>query len=450
VLWVKADQSVFFDIDRIVIERMEIEGTPTGGGYVVVHFTRNNERTLARISADLNGDGTYTEDETLLEDFPAAVKKGSMNRLAFRTEREFPDGETIPVRLGFSHAGDAGSEIAAVAEASMQKVNVVGAWDITSPGSSELRKRGIGAMQLAYADDGGEVEIMTEGEVPDLSGGPMDCFPIAAANNLSALAERNDFDGDLPEPEAMRDELKAGMQFENGVLEGGFLAGKQAFIDKYNLPVQTEVIENPTFEDIKDALESGHGVELSMSHIRSASGHANAGHVVTAVGAISSGGQFGIVAHDPATPAGSDDVMEITPPPSEGAQVWLVDYPLWDGVTFIDHIYVQKWIDAEAQPATTGTQTDGGDATSRIQVLVIGGSYYPLSQFKVARPDSCESDHYHAGTVFGLADKASTNIVSATDPLPRSCGFGKVSEVPIEWIDITYEQSVELAKHVVR
>jgi len=34
------------------------------------------------------------------------------------------------------------------------------------------------------------------------------------------------------------------------------------------------------------------------------------------------------------------------------------------------------------------------------------------------------------------------------DPNPNSCGFGKVSEVPVEKITITFAQSEALIKHL--
>jgi hypothetical protein len=51
-------------------------------------------------------------------------------------------------------------------------------------------------------------------------------------------------------------------------------------------------------------------------------------------------------------------------------------------------------------------------------------------------------------TAHGLASKTSTEIVSMNDPAPEYCGFGKVSEVPVESVHITYEQSLELIRYL--
>jgi hypothetical protein len=151
--------------------------------------------------------------------------------------------------------------------------------------------------------------------------------------------------------------------------------------------------------------------------------------------------------HDSATPGNGADTFSLgqarTP---SGTEFITINYPLWDGVVLVDDIFVQNW--TEPEPATTGQTTGTGIATSRIEVLVIGGNYYPKSQFRVAGPDACDAPHYHGGMVYGLQTKTSTTIVNTTDPAPRACGFGKVSEVPVEWIDITFEQSQELIKHL--
>jgi hypothetical protein len=51
-------------------------------------------------------------------------------------------------------------------------------------------------------------------------------------------------------------------------------------------------------------------------------------------------------------------------------------------------------------------------------------------------------------TAYGLKDKNSSETVSLKDPNKNSCGFGKVSEVPVEKITITFEQSQELIKYL--
>ena len=85
-------------------------------------------------------------------------------------------------------------------------------------------------------------------------------------------------------------------------------------------------------------------------------------------------------------------------------------------------------------------------------MLVINGNYFPKSFCRVANPDNCNAPHYHAvnadDMAYGLKSKTSLEIVSLKDPNRNSCGFGKVSEVPVEKITITFEQSQALIKYL--
>lgn len=92
------------------------------------------------------------------------------------------------------------------------------------------------------------------------------------------------------------------------------------------------------------------------------------------------------------------------------------------------------------------TDKESGKTKISVETLVLSGSYFPKSQFRIGQPDACDSNHYHGGRVYGFKTKTSSEIVGMNDPRPDSCGFGKVSEVPIEKIDITLDQETELSK----
>lgn len=96
------------------------------------------------------------------------------------------------------------------------------------------------------------------------------------------------------------------------------------------------------------------------------------------------------------------------------------------------------------------TDAETGKTTTSVEMLRLRNGYFPRSQFRIASPDACGAEHYHGGKVFGIKEKTGSEIVTATDPNPNSCGFGKVSEVPVETIGITLEQLTELSKNGVQ
>jgi hypothetical protein len=320
------------------------------------------------------------------------------------------------------------------------------------PGASEELKRGVGEVFSLVPKVSAQTATATSASrnvsVPDLGQGSMECSAVSTANNLISLAGEHGALDQLPQnTRDLIEELKTDMQFNNGILNSNFKAGKDAFVARHNLPITTRRISNPTFDDLSTALNSGAGVELSTRMIQSASGQAATGHTMTLVGANqSASGSQSAQVHDSASPTGADTLSLGKAQTPSGQEFLVVEYPLWDGVVIVDDIFVQNW--TESEQAQTGDLTDEDEETSRIEVLVIGGAYYPKSQFRVAGPDACDSDHYHGGQVFGLQSKTSTTVVNMNDPAPNACGFGRVAEVPVELIDITLEQSVELLKNI--
>ena len=84
---------------------------------------------------------------------------------------------------------------------------------------------------------------------------------------------------------------------------------------------------------------------------------------------------------------------------------------------------------------------------AEVEVLVIGSAYYPKEQFHAAGADVCEKEHWHAaGTVNGVSFdatdgsvRADAQVVSATDPDPRGCGFGPTDAVPVRTVWVPNE-----------
>jgi hypothetical protein len=87
-------------------------------------------------------------------------------------------------------------------------------------------------------------------------------------------------------------------------------------------------------------------------------------------------------------------------------------------------------------------------------MLVLGpNEYYPKAQFNITDETGCGAPHYHKDTpAYGLHinpdDPYDYQVIFRNDPGPQ-CGFGKVPEVPVEQVYITFEMSTELAKSAV-
>jgi hypothetical protein len=213
----------------------------------------------------------------------------------------------------------------------------------------------------------------------------------------------------------MVNELKNDMQWNNGVFIGNFTSGKNAFVARHNLPITTRKITRPSLEDIREALENGDAIEISTTMTRSASGQANTGHVMTGVAAFSDGGQSGIGVHDPATPEGAE-MYELTE--SGGANPYLlIDYPLWDGIMFIDTIFVQTWTESP----TNATTNDS--STSMVSPEIAGIEYAQL------HTDSNVFPHKYSltATVYSISNPTYAWVTS--------CGYfiGSTDSNVVEW-----------------
>jgi hypothetical protein len=424
--------------------------TPTGNAAVSVPFVGESDGGFVNVVIDANGDGTLnTDTEWVVRNQEARVLADYRNNFSFAAGGVSIGDEPL-VRVTFTpETFETPLEQPADGEVVERRVvfvqfNAGDVLGIDVPGAHEELKRGLGAVAQAQGSQSvsGTFNGAGGSQVPDLPQGTMECTAVSVANNLISLAGKNSQLDDLPNTtQELVDELKQDMKFKDGILLGNIAAGKRAFVQRHNLPIITEQINNPTFQDIKKALDSGAAVELSMSMVRSASGRASTGHVVTAVGTTAAGQ---VQVHDPATPGGME-TLDLPATIQAGSKRFEgVNYPMWDGISFIDAIFVQTW--KGAQQATTGTTLN----TSSVDMLVIGGQYFPKSQFRAVDPDVCGAAHWHAsGTVYGLQDRNSTTIVNATDPASGACGFGKVGEVPEQNIDITFEQSTQLIRFVV-
>lgn len=335
------------------IYRYLLENQGTDFAYLTFNFSETTEAPLwAQAFIDYNNNGTYEADEWVVRNQPARVVKDFPHRFAFSVGMErFDTGALKGKLLLTENKSDDERTLTPFGEVDVVYEIVTEVLDtefgLDVPGASEDLKRGVGA-----GADFEETGFIGK-DIPDLTGGSMDCFAIATANNMIALASKNDRRADLPEdPQALIDELKTLMAYKDGITNANFLVGKAAFVKKYNLPVRTEEIKKPTIEDLEMAFANGDAVEVSTTMIRSRSGRANTGHVLTGISAYQDGDEAGLAVHDPATPVGTD-TMSIRMSDGDNPYI-LLDYPMWDGIVFVDTIFVQYW---EDQPEDTDSST---------------------------------------------------------------------------------------------
>ena len=84
----------------------------------------------------------------------------------------------------------------------------------------------------------------------------------------------------------------------------------------------------------------------------------------------------------------------------------------------------------EGTSITTGGDGGTGESTVEVTVLILGGERYPIAQFRIGGVDACDASHYHGGPVVSLEGS------EMNDPNQPECGYGKVSELPQETIQV--------------
>ncbi len=441
--------------DTAVIRAYRIDDGFTSFAFAEISFKKNTKDShYVNIFADLNKDDVFSEDEWIVRNEKALTGAGYANRFSFVRPEGVTEGEYI-LRAGVSKAKITGAEDM-IDEDSKKFSALVTVTDIKEefglnvPGASEGLKRGVGIIETAHAQD---FDAGISGNIPDLTGGSMDCFAIATANNLIKMTEENGRRGDLPgSPADIINDLKQDMQYNNGIVNANFLTGKAAYVTRHNLPITTREIKRPTKQDIEDAFTEGDAVEVSTTMLRSRSGKANTGHVLTGVGASGDGGELGIAVHDPATPVGADTFLVTE---TGGANPFLmINYPLWDGVVIIDAIYIQTWNQPNLAPdgSKTGATDGAGSQTANeikkgtdlgvnsqfnngeaMAVIEYQGTYIPVSELRVGEPhpphatgSGCTKQHWHADM-----PATALNGNSYPDPNSGGCGFGTLEERPV-------------------
>jgi len=341
--------------ERSSLIRYQIDNDVTDYAFLTYNFKKDSgSEWLAQGFVDVNGDGAFTEDEWVIKNAPARVIKDFPNRFSFilpeqlktadapRTVRAMLALSTVAVESADAFSKESGRTLDATVETAL----IDDEFGINVPGASPDLKRGVGVVHYAYADGPAHTGVNAD-NLPDLAGGPMDCFAIATANNLINMASQHGRSGDIPTGDIpnLLESIKSAMDWNNGITNANFLIGKAQIIADLGWPVETEEILHPTIPQLREALASGDGVEISTTMVNSRSGKADTGHVFTGVSATNQS----VSLHDPATPEGTDTLG--TAMTSGRTPFIAIDYPLWDGIVVVDAIYIQRW--REPQTATT-------------------------------------------------------------------------------------------------
>ncbi|PIR69356.1 MAG: hypothetical protein COU47_03230 [Candidatus Niyogibacteria bacterium CG10_big_fil_rev_8_21_14_0_10_46_36] len=443
-----------------VLYTYTIKGESNGGGALSLSFTDDGNYSLINIALDLNDSGAYEDDEWVAENQISYVQRGTDNNFAV----DLPEGElpsTITGIAAFSAEpmtegwwdGENTRTITITTE-SFELNDILGL-DVPGNGPGVYRGYADGfsaRMPVAYAQTFPTVNVDSQLNIGDLRQSNMECAPTSITNNLTGLAGANGRN-DLPSAETMVDQLKSDLKFGDegvaGVLDKNYIAGKNAFMRRYNLPIVTTEISNPSIEDIANAIQSGAVVEMDLAFIEVTPQGNNhvASHVVTLTGVSSNGSSATLRGRDSATPTGNESWQFF--PKRAGQPSSQMHYPMWrKGATVINKIYIQRYVSVDDAVAAGVLPQGVVGSTYPVDMLVIGGKYYPKDQFTVGNnpEDACGAPHYHKHTTaYGLQSKTSIAIVQANDPNPNSCGFGKVSDVPTETVRLTWEQQQAIA-----
>jgi hypothetical protein len=442
--------------DSATIRTYRIDNGFTDYAFAEISFQKNvSGERYVNIFVDINKDNVLREDEWIVQNEKAMIAKDYANRFSFTRPAGLEEGQYI-LSAGLTTEkittqDDIRDEDRKKFDATVEVTQIEEQFGLNVPGASPDLKRGAGLVDLVQTAQAQDYDSGISGNIPDIAGGPMDCFPIATTNNLINMTQQHGRRGDLPaDPQAIITELKQDMQFNAGVVNRNFLTGKNAFVTRYNLPITTTEIRRPSKSDIEDAFTGGDAVEISTTMLRSRSGKPDTGHVLTGIGASQDGDELGIAVHDPATPVGADTFLVGQ---TGGATPFLmINYPLWDGIVIIDAIYIQTWnqqangsqtgtnvAPAESSAATTGTEIKKGTNLElfkdgkAIEVIEYDDTYIPVSELRIgdahpphATGPGCPAKHWHADM-----PATAINDVAYPDPLAGGCGFGTLDERPV-------------------
>jgi len=415
--------------DKLLVSTFTSNGETTGKALIQVPFIRSlEEDSQITIAVDTDGNGTFSDSEYLVSNFPVYAKENWRSGYYVVPGNPITDGMKARVAVGEKNYD---------VELETKVFDVGELLDLATVTDPENATKGWGITTIqAHGDEDGVVEI-TQNGVPDLTQRIGECAPTAAANSLISLVAKNGGEDLIPgDPQDFIENLKRHMNWtpENGVPPDDFVDGKNRWAAAAGVPIRTTKVGDTqgltTIEAIRDALENKSAVEL---RIKFADNDAKfvGGHMVTVTGIHQADGQTYLDINDPATPDSGTETVEIR-------SNQITNYGPWEGITVLSWGFVQTWeghptgelFDTMTDAEIQGIRQFVGDEPT-VTVIEYNGKLLPVSQLIVEDEVGCGDKHWHAarGTVIA------TDGTNVPDPGPQ-CGYGKVKDRPSKYIPV--------------
>lgn len=375
-------------IEAATVSRLAFE-RETDKGYLYLHFGKDNDRfNVVNVELDINGDGNFAtyeisgsavQPEAVVTNVPLAITKDES--IGFPIA--IPDrglGQRLPIRgraifsdrmldSTSSDSAQLGKEV--LFEVTAYEVNDVA--DFMTLGVLDGKRRGWGVGTATFSDvvlpvahaaedvsteRPPEYHAKQEG-LEDNNQQYNECAPTAVGNNMRWLAKKYGFEDKIPADfRELVDEIKADLQWNDGVFDPDFLPGKDQFIARRHLPIETHVIGTKSDPDmhwkIYEEMRKGQAIEIGVSFYRkNADGSVSptGGHTVAVASVFKAEGKLYIGVHDSATKSNDgkpqSEIYMMT-----GATI--TDYGGENEYAVIDY----AWAQSPLQSVTDGTYTD--------------------------------------------------------------------------------------------
>ncbi len=412
-------------------------GQPTGRAMLSIAIRRESDDSLLLNAAvDANTNGSYEADEWVVKNMPAYTRPDWSDNFAFALKNPSTTSLPVMVLLGQTPitsfaATDEMEQVTVSAPIEHQVIgDLLDLSSVTNP--TESMKAGQTVVRQPKPEG---VPNTFHSDTPDLPQRKDECAPTSAANSIIRLAgDHNRIDAIPRDPQELIDLLKGQMGWtsQNGVLVGDFSPGKEAVAQKLNLPITSETVTGDPghiVDRIDDTMTAGGAAEIRIqSSYLGTDGkvHIVGGHMVTVVNVVRDGQLTSLQIHDPLSPSGTDTYQL----DSDGN---LIGYPYLGGdKSDAIHVqvkagFLQQWIEENDQSVLNDIREVKERAW--VKVIDVDGHKIPLSEVQVEGPGTCPDDHYHASRG-GVAKALDGTMVP--DSAPQHCGFGKVSEKPVQ------------------
>ncbi|MBU1165046.1 C39 family peptidase [Patescibacteria group bacterium] len=322
---VKKDEGVYKppkDLDLIsdnveILQVVSEDRELYGAGITIEFLEENDDFELINMAVDFNHDGQYldyqtpqgTQTEWIVHNITPDIDPDEPNTYSFIIVDKDPiykDSFNVAVILSTDKVVNWQGENL---ENSYYKELVAPKIEIEE--IDELivvdpeKDTGVGVVRA-----GRNTHLSSHAGMPDITQGPNECAPTAAANSLLWMAKKYNFENKMPSTQnALIDELKRDMSFDNGISGSNYKPGKDAIIARRQLPIVTTKYggnyESNLFDKMYEEISKNCDVEATIK-FKSSRGEVIGGHMVTVVGTWrytdASQTDNNLSFHDPASP----------------------------------------------------------------------------------------------------------------------------------------------------